>query len=138
MLIDLTEAFGAGNEPSVSWCDANIPYFIGTYEKPNEIDCSGYGHHGTCPATLESISNTPRYKNATKFNGNTNYKITYASTAFNFTDNFSWSCWVKHNYTGWNKSGASYAFTVGRADTGGFGYGLQEVSATSMYIRFGN
>ena len=29
MLIDLTEAFGAGNEPSVEWCNKNIPYFNG-------------------------------------------------------------------------------------------------------------
>ena len=30
MLIDLTEAFGSGNEPDVAWCDANIPYFTGS------------------------------------------------------------------------------------------------------------
>ena len=30
MIIDLTEAFGAGNEPSKEWCDANIPFFTGT------------------------------------------------------------------------------------------------------------
>lgn len=30
MLIDLTEAFGAGNEPGYSWCANNIPYFTGT------------------------------------------------------------------------------------------------------------
>lgn len=30
MLIDLTADCGAGNEPTVEWCDANIPYFIGT------------------------------------------------------------------------------------------------------------
>lgn len=30
LLIDLTEAFGAGNEPTKEWCDVNIPYFIGT------------------------------------------------------------------------------------------------------------
>lgn len=27
MLIDLTESFGAGNEPAKSWLDENIPYF---------------------------------------------------------------------------------------------------------------
>lgn len=26
MLIDLTDTFGAGNEPTVEWCDENIPY----------------------------------------------------------------------------------------------------------------
>ena len=30
MIIDLTAAFGAGNEPDVSWCDSNIPYFAST------------------------------------------------------------------------------------------------------------
>lgn len=30
MIIDLTEAFGSGNEPTQDWCDANIPYFSGT------------------------------------------------------------------------------------------------------------
>ena len=29
-VIDLTEAFGAGNEPDLAWCDANINYFDGT------------------------------------------------------------------------------------------------------------
>ena len=28
--IDLTKAFGAGNEPSKEWCDANIEYFDGS------------------------------------------------------------------------------------------------------------
>ena len=30
MLVDLTECFGQGNEPSLGWCDANIPYIEGT------------------------------------------------------------------------------------------------------------
>lgn len=29
MLVDLTEAFGAGNEPTVDWCNENIEYFDG-------------------------------------------------------------------------------------------------------------
>lgn len=29
MLIDLTETFGVGNEPTKDWCDTNIPYFDG-------------------------------------------------------------------------------------------------------------
>lgn len=41
MLIDLTEAFGAGKEPTAAWCDANIPYFVGT--KTIEIDDSSVG-----------------------------------------------------------------------------------------------
>ena len=42
MLIDLTAAFGAGNEPTQEWCDANIEYFAGNkiiqYEAPSTYD----------------------------------------------------------------------------------------------------
>lgn len=31
VIIDLTAACGAGNEPSKEWCDVNIPYFSGSY-----------------------------------------------------------------------------------------------------------
>lgn len=31
VVIDLTAACGAGNEPSKEWCDANIPFFSGSY-----------------------------------------------------------------------------------------------------------
>lgn len=53
MVIDLTACFGAGKEPSVTWCDKNIPFFIGETEissievlvpvfiglNPNPIEC---------------------------------------------------------------------------------------------------
>lgn len=42
MLIDLTAAFGAGNEPTQEWCDTNIEYFAGNktiqYETPITYD----------------------------------------------------------------------------------------------------
>lgn len=42
MLIDLTAAFGAGNEPTQEWCDTNIEYFAGNttiqYEAPTVYD----------------------------------------------------------------------------------------------------
>ena len=42
MLIDLTAAFGAGNEPTQEWCDTNIEYFAGNktiqYEAPTTYD----------------------------------------------------------------------------------------------------
>lgn len=31
MIVDLTEAFGAGNEPEAVWCDENIPYAVGDF-----------------------------------------------------------------------------------------------------------
>ena len=30
VLVDLTASFGAGKEPTLEWCDANINYFEGT------------------------------------------------------------------------------------------------------------
>lgn len=34
MLVDLTAAFGAGNEPDKAWCDASLPYFSGAVSLP--------------------------------------------------------------------------------------------------------
>ena len=33
MLIDLTDCYGEGNEPSKEWCDANIPFFTGMIQR---------------------------------------------------------------------------------------------------------
>jgi hypothetical protein len=55
--------------------------------------------------------------------------------SYNFTDKFSWSIWIKTNYTG---TTAQYVFTVGRADAGGYGYGLQCTSASACNVRYGN
>lgn len=35
VLVDLTSTFGAGNEPSVEWCNENIPYFTGQTSLPS-------------------------------------------------------------------------------------------------------
>lgn len=43
MLIDLTESFGEGFEPTASWCDANIPYFVGS--RTIEIDDDSVGFY---------------------------------------------------------------------------------------------
>lgn len=40
VVVDLTEDFGAGKEPSQAWCDANIPYFLG--EKTIDASSAGY------------------------------------------------------------------------------------------------
>lgn len=34
LLVDLTEIFGAGNEPDKDWCDENIGYFVGSRTVP--------------------------------------------------------------------------------------------------------
>lgn len=40
MVIDLTADFGNGNEPSQSWCDTNIPFFLG--KKTIDAASAGY------------------------------------------------------------------------------------------------
>jgi hypothetical protein len=97
-------------------------------DNENQYDCSGYGNHGLKYGNPQFLLNSPRYQYSIQFNGDLNNKILYDTTAFNFTDDFSWSCWIKHNYTGWqaasDKPLASFPFVVGRADSGGYGYGL--------------
>lgn len=72
---------------------------------------------------------------AAHFEGNTENVIYNNTTEFNYTDNFSVALWVKPNYTG---TKSQYLFTVGRADAGGYGYGLQVVDATKLTFRFGS
>lgn len=69
------------------------------------------------------------------FDGNISNVIYNNTTDFNYTDNFSWAVWIKTNFTG---TTAQYAFTNGRADAGGYGYGIQCVSSANCYVRFGN
>ena len=37
MIVDLTAAFGSGNEPTKDWCDKNIPFFVGTTYVPTNL-----------------------------------------------------------------------------------------------------
>ena len=53
-----------------------------------------------------------------------------------YLDNFSWCCWINPHYqSDW---GAQYVFTVGRADSDSFGYGLRIIDAATLGIWFGN
>ena len=53
MLIDLTEAFGSGNEPTKEWMDSNIPYFVERYVKLRTGDIINCAYTGAVqPITL--------------------------------------------------------------------------------------
>lgn len=72
MLIDLTETFGAGNEPSKEWCDKYINYFEGTiYNIPDagmfveSID-GGTPPHSSCLRTWGSKYQNEVYFGTTK------------------------------------------------------------------------
>lgn len=69
------------------------------------------------------------------FDGNISNVIYNNTTDFNYTDNFSWAVWIKTNFTG---TTSQYAFTNGRADAGGYGYGIKCVSSANCEVRFGN
>ena len=74
------------------------------------------------------------------FSGNIN-SVIYdydRRTDLNYTDNFSWAMWVNTNFATAGAGAAQYAFTVGRADSGTFGYGFQCTSTSNCIVRFGN
>lgn len=98
-------------------------------------DSSGYGHTGLTVTPQSLTSDTPRYSAAYTCNGNVAHRIYCNSNDCNFTDNFSFTLWCKANHTG---TAAQYLFTIGRADAGGYGYGIYNNSDTNLNIRFGN
>lgn len=56
MLIDLTASFGKGKEPTTEWCDANLPYFVKSYEIPITKTSIGAGYAHT--PLLRTATNT--------------------------------------------------------------------------------
>jgi hypothetical protein len=79
------------------------------------------------------ISDSPRYSKCIYFNGQ--YLANESNNTIHYVDNFSWSIWMKITTVG---SPVTYAFTVGRADAGGFGYGIGVHNLTTIYVWFGN
>ena len=58
MLIDLTEAFGTGNEPTATWCDENIPYFTGSMTvDASDLDFTKYEFMLTYPRLSDTLYN---------------------------------------------------------------------------------
>lgn len=77
---------------------------------------------------------------AATFNNNTANAIiepsNQNSTLHFTTQDFSWAMWVKKNYSA-KTAAAMWVFTVGRADSGGYGYGLSVTSTTALKVAFG-
>ena len=121
------------------WCPApeDDAYTIFSINDTTEYDTSGYEHHGTIVSTLPDIdSDSPKYGCCYKYSGNKNNVHYNNTTDLNFTDNFSWSIWIKTNFTGTTKQ---YAFTVGRGDdNGGRGYGLRCFSDSACRVNYGS
>lgn len=91
----------------------------------------------TMSGSPASWQNGPTGKCAS-FNNNAGNVISNSTTDLNFTtQNFSWSVWINKNWSS-HTNNAMYAFTVGRADAGGWGYGLEVASTTEVRLRFGS
>jgi hypothetical protein len=90
---------------------------------------------------IEMTCATPSWSDAGKigkcanFNGSINNMICSSTTKFNYTDNVSFALWLYHTGVG---STQAYAFTIGRADMGGYGYGIRIVSSTQIGVWFGS
>jgi len=71
---------------------------------------------------------------AAVFDKNANHVFYNTSKAFDYLTNFSVAFWIKNNYD----SGTQWAWTVGRSDAGGYGYGAYIPSSTIVRMHFGN
>lgn len=69
------------------------------------------------------------------FNGNATQIVSNNTKDFNYTNNFSYCIWINYQYNA--TAGSQWIFTVGRADYGGYGYGLQVVGAQTLNLWFG-
>lgn len=115
MLIDLTEAFGSGNEPSVEWCNSNIKYFEGTKTISASLPVT-YDLTSTVPSKLKTgdILNCP-----------------YSGTAKSITlpkGTYKLECW--------GAQGGSYSSYYG--GNGGYSYGTITLTTdTLLYLYTG-
>ena len=72
------------------------------------------------------------------FNNNAANVIYNTTTEYNYTvEDFSWCLWLKKDYSS-HTANYMYAFSVGRPDAGGRGYGLWVKSSTACSAFFGN
>lgn len=77
------------------------------------------------------------------FNNNAAQRITSSTTEFNYTvEDFSWCCWINKDSSTLGTDRDMWAFTVGRADAGSRGYGLQVYQRSSghstIHVHFGS
>ena len=97
MLINLTEAFGAGNEPNIEWCRKNIPYFRGKQQYNGNDDVSGLNEPSTSIRSIYALDNSsPRHSKALQFN-NSAYIYTSRTNYEDVKEAYSIAYWAKHS-----------------------------------------
>lgn len=107
---------------------------------PLNGDCKNKGANGNIimtPGTSVTYTDDGKLGKCLSCNGSAQETV-YDNNRFadlNYTDNFSWTLWINPVYTG---TTSQWAFTVGRADMPGYGYGIQCASSTECRVMFGN
>ena len=94
--IDLTTLFGAGNEPTLAWCDTNLPFTATTGTAlaliDKMLDISRYGNNGTFSNT--SWYQLPSGMWAMDFNGADSYVEMADSPELRMTQGGTISAWI--------------------------------------------
>lgn len=107
---------------------------------PLNGDCKNKGANGNIimtPGTSVTYTDDGKLGKCLSCNGSAQETVydNNKLTDLNYTDNFSWTLWINPVYTG---TTSQWAFTVGRADMPGYGYGIRCPSSTTCSIKFGN
>lgn len=126
MLIDLTAAFGAGNEPSKEWCDSNIPFFEGSLEIDppdnnkiqifqDKIKASIFEEDITLPVAMRIKGNRIISKMFSEIqNADLDLRITSTKIDFGNVNNGES---ISYQYTS-NQSGVEWFLALGKLPTG--------------------
>lgn len=103
---------------------------------PLNDNINNQGLNGIAMAGSPASWGTGKIGKCATFSGSTSNVIYNNTNALNYTDNFSYCLWINQKYNG-STGTAQYAFTVGRADAGGFGYGIIAINTTTIKLWFG-
>ena len=102
---------------------------------PLNNNINNQGLNGIAMAGSPASWGTGKIGKCATFSGSTSNVIYNNTNVLNYTDNFSYCLWINQKYT--DVSTDQYAFTVGRADAGGFGYGIMAINPTTIMLWFG-
>lgn len=105
MIVDLTEAFGAGNEPEAEWCDENIPYAVGDFsiELPSDgtakkaIDMF-IGIGGVAKRVKEAFIGINGIAKKVFEASPSIINFTIGGSAYQAEENMTWAKWLESNY----------------------------------------
>lgn len=153
MLIDLTAAFGSGNEPTKEWMDSNIPYFVGSYGKLQASDILNYDYVGavqpvTLPKGVYKLEVWGAEGGGSRLSGNSSsglggkggysvgtITLTEETNVYVYVGGAGRSSTNGNAAGGFNGGGQGYASGSGEPGNGGGGASDIRIGADSLYNR---